>query len=165
TESGAFTDVAYSFEYSSAGAKLELKIKENEHFAPAQFENFVWLNDDELKAKLHDILPLFHGELPLSGSIADQVSEELQAMLSERNAPGHVSYVRAGPEGGATEAFVYSVGDTSIRIRNVAFSGAGPAELEALRNAGDRLQSEEYSRPSLTKLIDENLLPVYRARG
>jgi outer membrane protein assembly factor BamA len=164
-EEGVFSDVAYSFQYAGAEAKLELKVTESEQFVPARFENFVWMSDEELLNKLHEVLPLYHGELPISGNLPDRVSAELQAMLSQRNAPGRVNYLRAGPEDGPTEAFVYSVSDTTIRIRNVLFSGAGADELEALQSAAEPLQGEEYARSAVGTLTEKHLLPVFLARG
>jgi outer membrane protein assembly factor BamA len=164
-ETGAFSDVAYSFQFTGAEAKLELKVVESEQFVPARFENFVWLTGEELTARLHSVLPLFHGELPISGNLPDEVSAELQAMLSQRNVPGRANYLRAGPEDGPTEAFVYRVAETNIRIRNLTFSGAGPTELEALESAADRLQGEEYSVSTLAELAEKNLLPIFLARG
>jgi outer membrane protein assembly factor BamA len=164
-ETGAFSSVAYSFEYSGEGAKLSLQVSDADQFVPAQFENFVWLSERELRAKLHSLTPLFEGQLPLTGSLADQISEDLQVFLSENNLPGHVNYLRAGVENGPIDAIVFSVSDVDIRIQNVAFTGAAAAELPALQAAAERLQDEEFSRSAIHIQIEKDLLPVYWARG
>ncbi len=66
-ETGAFSDVAYAFQYSSEGAKLDIQIADANQFVPARFDNFVWLTDQELLQKLQARVPLFNGELPVAG--------------------------------------------------------------------------------------------------
>jgi len=41
-ESGAFTNVAYSFQYAVEGTKLELQVQDADKFVPVHFENLVW---------------------------------------------------------------------------------------------------------------------------
>ena len=90
TDSGAFSDVAYSYSYSSAGTKLDLQLTDSKQFLPVRFDDFVWFTDDQLRQKVHERVPLFKGELPISGRLPEQVSDVLQALLVEGNVPGHV---------------------------------------------------------------------------
>ena len=57
-ETGLFTDLTYSYQYSSAGCNLELQVAENEKLVPITFENLVWFSDDELLGLLRARLPL-----------------------------------------------------------------------------------------------------------
>lgn len=162
---GAFTEITYSFDYSPEGTKLQWKVKDAEHFAPARFENFVWYSDQALIDQIHASVPLFHGALPAHGRMADQVSEALQAMVARKNIPGSVDYVRAGPEDGPPEAFVYTVSNLHITIRNVEFTGAGPEELPLLNAAAEKLEGNEYFRSVLRRQADKIFLPIYLRRG
>ena len=162
---GVFTDIAYTYSYSSAGTKLELHVTDVAKFVPARFEDFVWFSDAELRQRIKEHSPLFDGELPLSGRLADEVSDVLQAMLVENSIPGHVEYQRAGRADGPIEAINYHVTDVLIRVRNIEFTGAGAAEVPALKAAGERLPDHEYSRTRLNLLVQHQLLPVYYARG
>jgi len=164
-EIGAFDNVSYTFEYSGDEAKLTLQVHDAGHFVPVRFENFVWFTDADLRAKLHEQVPLFDGMLPLSGGLADQVSDALQVMLIESKVPGHADYVRAGPEGGAINAIVFSVTGPDIRIRNVEFAGASPSELPILNKLARRLQERPYSHSLVEVQAEKNFLPVYLARG
>jgi outer membrane protein assembly factor BamA len=164
-DTGVFTDVGYSFSYSSAGTKLEFHVTDAEKFVPVRFEDFVWFSDAELLARIKEHAPLFDGELPLSGRLANEVSDVLQAMLVEKSIPGHVDYVRAGKSDGPVDTIVYQVSDLVIQIRNVEFTGAGDAELPALKNASKRVFDREYSRSVLNALVQHQLLPVYYERG
>ena len=90
-DTGVFTDIAYSFSYSSAGTKVEFHVTDIDKFVPARFEDFVWFSDEELRRRIKEHVPLFDGELPLSGRMPDEVSDVLQAMLVENAIPGHVN--------------------------------------------------------------------------
>ncbi len=162
---GAFTGVSYSFRYSGEGAQLDLKVTDASQFVPVRFENFVWFPDQELRATLHEQVPLFDGMLPLSGSLVDQVSDALQVMLIRHKIPGHADYLRAGPEDGPVSAIVFSVTGPNIRIRSIAFNGAGAGELPVLNALGKQLGGLEYSRSLLLVQADKSFLPVYMARG
>lgn len=162
---GAFTNIEYSYSYTSAGTKLEFHVTDFEKFVPARFEDFVWFSDADLRKRIKEHVPMFDGELPLAGRMADEVSDVLQAMLVENAIPGHVEYLRAGKQDGPIEAIEYHVSDVLIRIRKFEFSGAGEAELPALEAAANRMPDREYSRARLDALVQRQLLPVYYARG
>lgn len=164
-ETGAFTDVAYTFSYSAEGTKLELQVTDAAKFFPAHFEDFVWFSDADLQKRLHERLPLFHGDLPTSGSLPDLVSDVLQAMLVENNIPGLVRYMRPSDRGGPTSLFIYGVTGVLIRVRNIEFSGAGADELPLLEAAAKRLPDQEYTRTGLASFAQRELLPVYHAHG
>lgn len=164
-DSKAFSDVAYSFEYSPEGTKLELKVKDAQHFAPARFENLVWFSDQELLEKLHAQVPLFNGQLPITGKLPDDVAEALQAMVDERKIAAQVDYVRMEHEDGPTEAFVYSVSGPRILIRDIEFSGATAGELPALEAAAKQLRGTEYVRSKLRLQEDKTLLPAFLQLG
>lgn len=164
-DTGVFTDIAYTYSYSSAGTKLELHVTDAGKFVPARFEDFVWFSDTELRKRIKEHAPLFDGELPLFGRLADEVSDVLQAMLVENSIPGHVEYRRAGKEDGPVESINYHVTDVLIRVRNIEFTGAAAAEVPALEAAAERLPDHEYSRSRLNLLVQRQLLPVYYARG
>jgi outer membrane protein insertion porin family len=164
-ETGAFSDIAYSYTYSAAGTKLEFKVTDADKFVPVHFEDFVWFPDADLRRRINEHVPLFDGELPLSGRMPDEVSDVLQAMLVEKAIPGHVDYVREGKPDGPVEWISYKVSDVLIRVRNIEFTGAGAAEMAALESAARRMPDREYSRSRFDLLVQRDLLPVYHARG
>jgi len=164
-DTGAFTDVAYSFSYTFSGTKVEFHVTDATKFVPARFEDFVWFSDAELLRRIRGSVPLFDGELPASGGLADQVSDILQAMLVEKAIPGHVNYVRTGKSDGPVESIDYSVSDVLIRVRNIDFTGVGDAERAPLETAAEAFSNREYSRSRLDAFVQHQLLPVFHARG
>ena len=164
-DTGVFSDIAYSYSFSSAGTKLELQVTDANKFLPARFEDFVWFTDLELGQKLKEHIPLFNGDLPVAGRLPDEVSDVLQALLVEKGVPGHVNYLRYAREGGPIESINYSVSDVLIRIRKVKFTGASVNEQSALEGAAQRLADREYSRSRMSDFVEHQLLPIYHARG
>ncbi len=164
-ESGAFANVAYSFQYSPEGTRLELQLADNSEFVPARFDNFVWFSDQELLEKLREQVPLFRGQLPLAGELPDQVSDALQALLIERKVEGRADYLRSSSLGGPIDAIVFSVTGPKIRIRNVEFMGAGESELPLLQAAAKNIPGQDYLRSALQVQAEKDLLPIYLERG
>jgi len=164
-ETGAFTQTAYSFQYSAEGTKLALQISENAQLVPVRFDNLVWFSDHELLEKLRDRVPLFQGSLPLSGNLLDQVSEALQGLFDERNVQGKVDYLRTARKGGPIESITFNVTGPTIKIRNTDFPGAALAELPLLQAASKKLAGQDYLRSILRIQEEKDFVPVYRARG
>jgi outer membrane protein assembly factor BamA len=110
-------------------------------------------------------VPLFDGKLPGNGALAAEVAEALQLLLIEKNVAGQVDYLRPFDEDNPVEAFVFTVSGPNITIRNVEFSGAGPAELPTLTSAAQKLEGAEYRRPAIRAMEDKTFLSIYREHG
>jgi surface antigen-like variable number repeat protein len=170
-DTGLFTDVAYSYSYSPAGAKLEFQLVDTDKskLVPAHYENFVWFTDAELTSEIQRRVPLFKQALPLAGSLPDQVSEALQVILGARHLPGRVDYLRESKPGtgeaGDLIGIAYRVEEANFYIHDVEFPGAGPDQLPALKAAAHKLIGAEYVRSSLAIVAGVDYLPVYLQRG
>jgi outer membrane protein assembly factor BamA len=164
-DTGAFSDLQYSFQYSPEGTKLTLQVRDAEHFVPTRFDNVVWFSDRELLDQIHTTVPLFHGELPITGDLADQVSNALQAMLIARKLQGKADYLREAHEEGPVEAFVFTVTGPQIHIRNITFAGAAATELPQLEAVASKLQGSDYLQSILRVQEEKNFLPVYLQHG
>jgi len=162
---GLFTDLTYSYRYSSGGCDLEIQTTENAELLPILFDNFVWFSDDELIAQLHRRLPLFSGRLPVNGDLADQVTDSLNAMLDQRKILGKVGYFRGAKDNGPIDSYVYKVNLHPVTIRNMDFPGASAAELPQLQSVVKSLGGQEYLRTKILPQEKSSLLPVYLARG
>lgn len=164
-DTGAFSQVSYRFEYSPAGTRVEFQVTDAKQFVPARFDNFVWFTDQELISKIKTAVPLFDGQLPLTGNMADQVSNTLQGLVIEQNVNGQMDYLRSGPQNGPINAILFSVSGPSIVIHEARFTGAGAAELPLLQQAAGKVAGEDYLRSVLQVQVEKDFLPVYLARG
>jgi outer membrane protein insertion porin family len=164
-DTGLFTNLSYAYRYSTEGCNLDLQASENDKLLPILFDNFVWFSDQELTNLLRARVPLFDGRLPEAGNLADQVSDALNALLTERNISAKVDFLRAGPMNGPIDSYIYKVTFHPVVIRNVSFPGAAPAEIPALQAAAKPLSGQEYLRDKIRPQEKFNFLPVYLARG
>jgi outer membrane protein assembly factor BamA len=164
-QTGLFTNASYAYTYSSAGAKLELQLSDNDQLVPAHFDNFVWLTDQELLNKLRERVPLFKGLLPLAGDLADQVSDALQAVLIEQKVQGKADYIRVAKREGPIEAFLFTVSSHTIFVQSVVFTGAGTSELPLLQDAAKRLLKGDYAHTTIQNEERIGFRPIYLQRG
>jgi outer membrane protein assembly factor BamA len=165
-ETGLFTNISYSFAYSSDGTKLEVQLADNDKLVPARFENFVWFSDQDLTAKVHEILPLFRGQVPVGGNFSDQVSDALQALLLQHSLGARADYIReAEGDDGPITAINFRVTGVNIQVHEASVPNASPAQQAALAAACKKLAGTEYLRSQLTLFAKATLLPVYRERG
>jgi outer membrane protein assembly factor BamA len=164
-ETGLFSQLNYSYKYSTAGCDLDLQVAENDHLVPILFDNFVWFSDDKLLRMLHDRVPLFDGRVPGGGHLTDQIADALGTILAERKIDGRVEYMASGPLNGAIEAYDYKVSTHTIVIRNMDFPGATDPEAALLQAAAKTLSGQDYLRTRLRVQEKFNFLPVYQSRG
>jgi outer membrane protein insertion porin family len=165
-EGGFFSKAGYSYTYSTAGTKLDVQLADTEKLVPAHFENFVWFTDDELRAKIHEHLPLFKGEVPVGGTFCDEVSDVLQALLVQRNLSARAEYFRDSKNNeGPVDTVNFRASGVTLEVADVQFSGAGPDELPALRAAAEGLVGKDYVRTEIQTYATNKLLPVYLQRG
>ena len=166
-ETGMFTNVAYSFSFSPTGTKVEFQLADNDKLVPVEFDNFVWFSDQALIEKMQKYVPLFRGEMPISGNLPDKVTEALQFVLAERGLEkARVEVNRHGDEeAGTIDRVIYSISGTSIRIRNIEFPGADATELPLLTRAAQRAQGGDYERSKLRIFARLDLTPIYLREG
>lgn len=164
-DTGLFTNLTYSYEYSSSGCKLEFQTIENDKLVPVVFDNLVWFSDDDLIKQLHARVPLFTGKLPLSGDLGDQVAAAINAILADRKISGQTTYLPASSLNGPIQSYVFKVGLHPVVVRNLEFPGASPDEIADLQAAGKELVGRDYLRSEISPQEKFNLLPVYRSHG
>jgi outer membrane protein insertion porin family len=134
--SGVFAEVNYNFKPVGTGVGVDFVVKDAD-LLPARFENFVWFDNDELRARLHEAVPLFKGDVSLSGDVAQKINDALISMLTAKGVTASVGQRFHSVSAGAPpDAVVYLVQGVTIAINKVEFPGAthlsGP-ELDRVR--------------------------------
>ncbi|MCU1271026.1 MAG: hypothetical protein JWN74_2320 [Acidobacteriaceae bacterium] len=164
-ETGMFTQLNYTYKYSTEGCELQLQVAENDKLIPIVFDNFVWFSDDELLSMLHARVPLFNGRVPGEGHLTDQIAEVLNTILEEKKLAGRVEYMASASHDGPIEAYDYKVAMHAVVVRNMDFPGATAEETPALQAAAKPLSGQDYLRTKMQVQEHFNFLPVYYARG
>jgi outer membrane protein assembly factor BamA len=164
--SGAFEQVSYRYSPVPGGIKVEFNVADAAHFVHTSFDNFVWFTDEQLMAAIHAQVPLFAGELPAEGDMAAQVTDALQGLLHERGMAGEVRFLlHEEPRDAPARGGYFFADGADIRVRNVSFPGAAPAEVPALEAAANPLLKMVYRRSTAEVFATENLRPVFLRRG
>ena len=70
-DTGLFADVGYTV--NSDALVIKLTPSASSQLQPAHFSNFVWWQPAELESLLEASVPGYHGQLPLAGTLTDQV--------------------------------------------------------------------------------------------
>ena len=88
---GWFSAADYRFSSATSGVKVEYHVKDAES-VPVEFDNFVWLTDQEIKTALTGSGILFDGTAPLEGTILDEISAQLEQALDAKQVHEQVSH-------------------------------------------------------------------------
>lgn len=164
--SGMFTDVTYSWVSSPQGTRVEYRVQDVEKLYPAEFDNFVWLQRQELVRALQQRRPLFHGEVPNAGNMYIQLGEDLKAILAEKNIIARVRALPLAPQGGGSIlGFMFTVEGVKIPIRTVDFPGVDAEMLPVLKGVASPKIGSDYTESGLRAFSRLDLLPEYQKRG
>jgi outer membrane protein insertion porin family len=165
--SGAFSSVQFLFKpaIGAKGVEADFQVADAEKFLPAVFENLVWFNESELRSALHEAVPLYNGQLPTSGNMSDDVSAALGKLLAAKNLPSEVTYMLSAEFGQLPTAYKFKVANANLKVRDVALSGAGHMLPEQWSSAVAPLKGTAYLRSDVAKVLEKNLVPIYRQRG
>jgi outer membrane protein assembly factor BamA len=165
--SGAFSSVQFLFKpaIGAKGVEADFQVADAEKFLPAVFENFVWFSESALQEAVHEAVPLYHGQLPTSGNMSDEVSAALSTFLTSKGLPSEISYMLAAEFGQLPTAYKFKVANASLKIRDVTVLGAGHMLPEQLAKSVTPLKGTLYLRSDITTMLEKNLVPVYRQHG
>jgi outer membrane protein insertion porin family len=165
--SGAFSSVQFLFKpaIGTKGVEADFQVADAEKFLPAAFENFVWFSDSELQQAVHQAVPLFNGELPTSGNMSDEVNAALAKLLAAKGLPNDVSYMLAAEFGQLPSAYKFKVTNANVKIKDVNVSGAAHMLPDLLAKSLAPLKDTAYLRSDVLKVLEKNLVPLYRQHG
>ncbi len=166
--SGVFKEVSYSHIKAPNGMRVEFKLTDRDEadFVPANFQNIVWLSEEELAAELHKRVPLFTTHVPLSGSLSDEVAEALTQILAERNIVAHISAAPYVKPGSATpDEMHYTADDRTVTIGKVEAQGVSAPFADAVAAALKPLEGKPLGKSFIQSFAAENLRKIYASKG
>jgi outer membrane protein insertion porin family len=165
--SGAFSSVQFLFKTAigTKGVEADFQVADAEKYLPALFENFVWFSDQELQEAVHQAVPLYHGELPTSGNMSDEVSAALSKFLASKGLPSQISYILSASFGQLPTAYKFRVADADLKVSEVTLVGAAHMLPESLAKAVSPLKGTIYLLSDVAIVLEKNLVPIYRQHG
>ena len=159
-DTGLFADVGYTV--NSDALVIKLTPSASSQLQPAHFSNFVWWQPAELESLLEASVPGYHGQLPLAGTLTDQVKAALVALLHTK---GVDATVDAHENGLAADSVTLSITSPSIIIGDVQLHNSLPALLPQLKAVQHRLHGEDFDIAETTKAVQDSVNDVYKNAG
>jgi outer membrane protein assembly factor BamA len=163
-KSGRFSSVQYRFATSDDGVTAEYQVTD----APSVsiwFDDFPWFTDDELTAALKKSLPLFDGTVPEGGALLDQISDEIQGLLTSRGLHAGVTHVLTTLPGSDDHVQQFRTEDAALNIASVDFGDDLAKTDRSLQSRLSDLVGEKYSRAAVALFEFEQVRPVYYSHG
>jgi outer membrane protein assembly factor BamA len=159
---GLFSSV--SFQADNTGLHFELAPAEI--LLPVSFENFPWWKDDEIVRQVHDKVPLFHGTLPPTSTIQQQVTDALVAMLAGKEITATVEATQQEViETGKLAAILYRVLAPSITVGAVTYTGVSPELARDIEPIALAATGQDYSAIATPAKLSQDIRNVYHNKG
>jgi len=163
-DTGLFADVGYTVD--AAALVIKLTPSASSQLLPARFGNLVWWQPAELESLLEARVPAFHGQLPLAGTLTDQVRAALVSLLHEKGVDATVNAMEtADHPGGPITATTLSIGSPSILIGDLQLHNALPALQPQLKKIQDRLHGQDFDLAETTSSVQASVNDIYRNAG
>jgi outer membrane protein assembly factor BamA len=159
-DTGLFSDVGYTV--NSAALVIKLVPAAGNQLQPVHFSNFVWWQPAELESLVEAKVPAYHGKLPLTGSLTDQVRLALIALLQTKGVDATVDAHQNGVSG---DTVTLSITSPAILIGEVHLQNALPALEPQLTKVEHRLHDQDFDLDETTKAVEESVNDVYKDAG
>lgn len=160
---GLFDYVTYNYEATPHAISVTFVVEETAQFRPVEFDNFVWLPQQELMAHLKERIPVFTGLSPPGGFLIEEIQRVTQEILAGHGVQARVTYLPPmADEGGAN---VFRIEGVSIPVVSLEFDGADKLGSKKLLKVSQPLLANEYSRGFLSVFMQRTLVPLYRSEG
>jgi outer membrane protein assembly factor BamA len=159
--SGVFSDIAFQHVAGAGGMKVTFTVKDKQadQFLPPRFENIVWFTPEALNAEIKKRVPLYHNDLPLKGTLIDEVSAAIKEALDDKGIRAHVSANQECVLGEEGCAFHYAIDNLQVTTRSIAVTGvSNEIAAEVQRNA-----KEILNRPYESSITDSAFTRLVRA--
>src|SRR4051812_22345736 len=145
--SGVFIEVNYAHQAAQGGMVVTLMVKDkpDDQFQPAHFDNIVWLAKPVLTAELEKRLPLFRGDVPLAGSLPDEISAAIQDVLAAKGIKAHVSSMMMSAQSGALEGMRFYVDDIDVKIAKVQVNGSAAELQHEIDGLAKKIVGQDYT--------------------
>jgi outer membrane protein assembly factor BamA len=164
-DTGAFTGLSYAV--SDAALTVKLTSASGSQALPVRFANLVWWQPDELLKLLEARVPLFHGELPLTGSLTDQVQAALVDLLRDKGIPSAkvTSTLSTSQLGGSIDAVALSLTSPEVLVGETRFDGAIPSLQPQLTTFSRKLAGQDFDRLTMVETVRQTSAEIFEDAG
>ena len=165
-KSGVFDSVAYRYTTQADNLDVEFQVVETQALLPCRFENFIWFSPEQLDETLRRRVPFYTGAVPPRGSLTQQVSDALQALVMANGIHGTVEFIAFSTDvGSPVSAILFRVSGVAMPVRSLTFPGASALSQKELASAIPDLVGKDFSATDAEVAVSGGLAPLYHRHG
>lgn len=161
---GLFKEVAYRYATAAGRTTVTFAIEEAEWTIPVIFDNFVWLEDEEIVQALRQRIPSFDGTAPTLAGVPELFTRQLQALLQTKQIAGSIEFTPQASLQTGIIGYIFKVKDPAPKVCALRFTGAS-AIKEADLVGKLAIVGSDYSRSFTESSARGTLTDLYRQRG
>jgi outer membrane protein insertion porin family len=159
---GLFSNV--KFQADATG--LHFDLTPAEILLPVSFENFPWWKDEEIVSQLHAHVPLFHGTLPPTSTMQQQVTDALVALLATKDVTATVETTQQEEvDTGKLAAIRFRILAPPITIGAVTFTGVSSGNSPDIEPIALASTGQDYSSLATPATLSQSIRNVYHNKG
>jgi outer membrane protein assembly factor BamA len=163
-DTGLFSNIQYTV--SAKALTIQLSTAASAKPLPVRFGNFVWWQPAELEKLVEARVPLYHGELPINGSLMDQVQAALVDLLREKGITGKVTASEVSEHPGAPiSATAIYITVPIIQLGDLHLQNVDPALQAKIDQRTHTLGEEDFDIVVTSNSLQQNIADVYQNAG
>ena len=161
---GIFSSVNFHYTAKGTAISLEFQVQEAPTY-PIVFDNFPWLNAEDIAAAIRSRIGLFTGEAPGDGAIIEVMSTVIEDLLADQKIKGSVTHQLISAASGDGMVMQFRLDGVTLRVQSVEFGDAAAADSERLKDRVSDLKGQPYSLFAAEVFQNEQIRPLYAAKG
>jgi outer membrane protein assembly factor BamA len=160
--SGAFATVAFKFD----GVDLTFSLAPSPDLYPVRLDNLPLAPGPDLDAKLHALIPLYHGKVPSDGGLSDDVRDALVKLLAEQ---GITASIMATPAIDLAthkqNGVIYSIASPPVSVGPVKTTGVSPEFESVVDKAVNEIATQPFDTSNSADNLRRAVEQVYQDYG
>jgi outer membrane protein assembly factor BamA len=164
-DTNLFSDISYTV--GPSGLLIKVKTSAGAKPLPVRYANFVWWQPAELEKLVEARVPIFHGELPTSGTLTDQVEAALVSLLhDQKGIEAKVTALEASdrPHGPVTNIALLITNPT-VQLGELHLQNANSSLQAKVDERMHTLGEEDFDAVITSFSVRENVADVYQNAG
>jgi len=156
-DTGSFTDLSYTV--NNQALVIKLGSTDNAGLLPVRFANFMWWKPEELERLLEAEVPIYHGQLSLTGSLTTDVEAGLVKLAKQKGLDIKVSALRGS--GG----IALSIEQPHILVGDISIEDASPAFGPKISDFVAGIRGQDLDLAMTARTIASDASDIFRNAG
>jgi outer membrane protein insertion porin family len=160
-DSGVFDSITFQF----TGVDLRYILTPSTALLPIRLTNLPLAEGAELDAKLHERMPLYHGNVPADGGLTDQVRAALEELLAAQGIKATVEAVATSEAVSRKSAVFFSITAPPVLVGAIHLDGKSPTLEPKAEQILEGMTGAPYDQEGSPSQIATYLGNYYRDEG